>query len=304
MLPDFDDLPLLGDLGIRHAWDVWGRDDVLGSMNLVTPARVAAAAASVTTGEMVSLDLPLNLPNPALFGRKPYEHSVFALNRNEMDDRLDNFHPQGSTQWDALNHVRCRELGFWGGRTQNPMEGPNGLGIHNWAEHGVGGRGVLVDVSARLTNPFEPVAITVDDLRETLAAQDVSLQPGDIVCLRTGWVGAYRALSQDQRVAYATEPTFAGLHAGEDMARFLWNAHPAALLCDNPAVEVVPGDPAIGSLHRRLIPALGLALGEMFDFETLADRCRADGRYTFFFVAAPLNLPNGLGSPGNAVAIR
>ena len=88
------------------------------------------------------------------------------------------------------------------------------------------------------------------------------------------------------------------------MARFLWNAHPAALLCDNPAVEVVPGDPAIGSLHRRLIPALGLALGEMFDFETLADRCKADGRYTFFFVAAPLNLPNGLGSPGNAVAIR
>ena len=88
------------------------------------------------------------------------------------------------------------------------------------------------------------------------------------------------------------------------MARFLWNAHPAALCCDNPAVESAPGDPAVGSLHRRLLPTLGFALGEMFDFETLTQRCRADGRWTFLFVAAPLKVPGGLGSPGNAVAIR
>jgi hypothetical protein len=78
----------------------------------------------------------------------------------------------------------------------------------------------------------------------------------------------------------------------------------AALCCDNPAVEVVPGDPTIGSLHRRLIPFLGFALGEMFDLDRLADRCHADGRFTFLFVASPLHVPDGLGSPGNAVAIR
>ena len=73
---------------------------------------------------------------------------------------------------------------------------------------------------------------------------------------------------------------------------------------DPPAVEVVPGDPAVGSLHRRLLPTLGTALGEMFDLERLAAACRHDGRATFLFVAAPLHLPDGLGSPGNAVAIR
>ncbi|MEO5902224.1 MAG: cyclase family protein, partial [Ilumatobacteraceae bacterium] len=78
----------------------------------------------------------------------------------------------------------------------------------------------------------------------------------------------------------------------------------AAVCCDNPAVEVVPGDPAVGSLHRRLLPTLGTTLGEMFDLDRLATACRADGRWTFFFVAAPLHLPGGLGSPGNAVAIR
>ena len=309
-LPDFDDLPEIPGLGLRHAWDVFGRDDVLGSINLVTPERVARAAGSVTTGELLSLDLPLDLPNPALFGRATYRHSVFALNRNEMDDRLDGFHPQGSTQWDALNHVRCREHGYWGGRTQNPMDGPNDLGIHHWAKHGIAGRGVLIDIAGwRQQNdggfdPLDPVALTVADIESTLRWQQVELEIGDIVCMRTGWVGAYLRLDADQRTVYAAEPTFAGLSAGEDMARFLWNAHPAALCCDNPAVEAVPGNPAIGSLHRRLLPMLGMALGEMFDFETLAERCRADGRWTFFFIAAPLHVPGGLGSPGNAVAIR
>jgi kynurenine formamidase len=310
LLPGYDELPELPGLGLRHAWDVFGADDVLGSINLVTPERVARAAASVTTGEMVSLDLPLNLPDPPLFGRQSYEHVVIALNRNEMDDHLDNFHPQGSTQWDALNHVRCREHGFWGGRTQDPTAGNNGLGIEHWADHGIAGRGVLVDVAGwraragRALSPLEPEAITVADLEATLASVDVVPAEGDIWCVRTGWVGAYRELDDDARRAYALAPAFAGLHAGEDMARFLWNAHPAALCCDNPAVEVVPGDAAVGSLHRRLLPTLGLALGEMFDFETLAERCRADGRFTFFFVAAPLKIPGGLGSPGNAVAIR
>ena len=94
-LPDFDDLPLLPGLDVRHAWDVRGRDDVLGSINLVTPATVAAAATEIRSGEMFSLDLPLDLPNPPLFGRRPYEHHVVALNRNEMDDHLDLFHPAG-----------------------------------------------------------------------------------------------------------------------------------------------------------------------------------------------------------------
>lgn len=306
-LPDFDDLPLLENLGLRHSWDVWGRDDELGTINLLTPARVAAAAALVRSGERVSLDLPLDVPNPPLFGRQPYEHTVFALNRNEMDDRLDCFHLQASTQWDALCHVRCREHGYYGGRTQDPTEGPNGLGIDRLADHGVAGRGVLVDVAAHLgAGGYEPLGshpITVEEVQGALDAQGTELQPGDLLCIRTGWVGAYRALGAEERSAYATGPYFSGLHAGEEMARFLWNHHPAALLCDNPAVEVVPGDPAVGSLHRRLLPSLGFTLGEMFDFEVLAERCRARGDWAFFFVAAPLKVPNGLGSPGNAMAI-
>ena len=307
-LPEFDSLPEIPELSLRHAWDVWGRDDVLGSMNQVTPERVAAAARLVMTGVRVSLDLPLNLPNPPLFGRQAYEHVVFPLSRNEMDDRLDNFHPQGSTQWDALNHVRCREHGYWGGCTQDPTDGPMGLGIDQFADHGIAGRGVLIDIAGWFErtgdfDPLHPRPITVEDLESVLDAQGVELQHGDFLCLRTAWSRGYLALTETERVAYARAPTFAGLAADEDMARFLWNAHPAAICADNPAVEVVPGDPAIGSLHRRLLPTLGMALGEMFDFETLRNACHDENRCTFFFVAAPLKIPGGLGSPGNALAI-
>jgi kynurenine formamidase len=308
-LPRFDDLPEVPGLGLRHAWDVFGPDDRCGMINLLDASRVVAAAALVRSGEVLSLDLPLDLPDPPLFGRKPYRHDVFTLSRNEMDDRLDDFHLQGSTQWDALGHVRCREHGFWGGRTTNPTSAANDLGIEHWAEHGIVGRGVLVDVAgwaAASGRPFDALTgtpITVGDLHAVLDHQDTRLEPGDILCLRTGWVGAYKALDPAARVAYADEPVFSGLRADEDTARFLWDAHAAAVVCDNPAVEVVPGDPAVGSLHRRLIPLLGLALGEMFDLEALAQRCRDAARWVFMFVAVPLKVRGGIGSPGNAVAI-
>ena len=308
-LPDYDDLPEIPGLGLRHAWDVWGRDDVLGSMNLVTDQRTADAARLVRTGQRISLDLPLSLPNPPLFGRQAFEHVVFELNRNEMDDRVDNFHLQGSTQWDGLNHVRCREHGYWGGRLTDPTEEPNGLGVHHWVNHGVAARGVLVDVGGWLAqqgdyDPIEARPIEVGDLEATLDAQGVELSEGDVMCIRTGWAEGYRRLSGEARVAYAPDPTFAGLRAYEPMARWLWNEHPAAICCDNPAIEVVPGNPDDGSLHRRILPALGFALGEMFDFDELAAACRRDGRWDFFFVANPLHIPNALGSPGNATALR
>jgi hypothetical protein len=309
-LPDYDDLAEVPGLELRHAWDVFGRGDVLGSINLVTPERVARAAASVTTGQMIRLDLPLDVPDPPLFDRQPYRHRVFALNRHEMDDALDDFHPQGSTQWDALGHVRCREHGFWGGRVQDPTDGPNGLGIEHWARHGIAGRGVLVDLAGWAASidptydPLAPRAFTADEVRTVLAAQGVRPEVGDVWCVRTGWYEGYARLDGAARTAYSTAPHFAGLRADEEMARTIWNFHPAALCCDNPAVEVVPGDPQVGSLHRRLLPTLGTALGEMFALDDLAMACRADGRFTFFFVAAPLYLPDGIGSPGNAIAFR
>ena len=309
-LPDYDDLPFFDGLDVRHARGVFGEGDRLGSINLLTPDVVAAAASEVQSGTMFPLDLPLDLPNPPLFGRQRYRHEVFALNRHEMDDRLHDFHPQASTQWDSLQHVRCREFGYWDGGVDDPINRAASLGIEHWVRHGIAGRGVLLDVAGWMAKhrpdfrPLEAQPISARDLESVIEAQGIAPRVGDIWCIRTGWVAAYRALDERGRLAYTESAPFAGLQGDHDTARLIWDHHPAAVVADNPAVEMSPGDPAVGSLHRRLIPALGMALGEMFDLDRLAEACRVDGRWTFFFVAAPLHLPGGIGSPGNAVAIR
>ena len=103
---------------------------------------------------------------------------------------------------------------------------------------------------------------------------------------------------------FSEERDCPGLYAGEEMAEYLWDRGVVGVVTDNPAVEVVPGSREAGSLHRRLIPLLGFALGELFDLEALAADCAGDGRYSCLFVGVPLNLPGGVGSPGNAIAIK
>ena len=235
-VPSYDELPELAGLGMRHAWGVFGENDRVGTMNLLQPSVVVHAARLVTTGEVISLDLPLTLPDPPLFGREPYVHHVFPLNRHEFDDRVDNFHLQGSTQWDALGHVRCREFGFWGGRTENPSAGANDLGIDQWAERGIVGRGVLLDVAGWAEirgngfNALTPRTISADDLAATALAQGVTLEQGDILCVRTGWVGHYQELDANGRREYALNPVFAGLSGSETTARYLWDNHVAAIV--------------------------------------------------------------------------
>jgi kynurenine formamidase len=306
----FDKLPVLPGSGLRHSWQVYPPGDQLGTLNRLTGAAVAGAAATVRTGARVGLSLPIELPDPPLFDRQPVRHAVFSTGRNTWDDRLDGLYPQASSQWDSLRHIRAREDGFYGGWQGEPDTDPERLGIQNWARPGIIGRGVLIDLAeAGGFDPFEHHVFEVADLQRALEAQRTTLRYGDILCIRTGWVDRYLALDEAGRRALAsrfTDPaqrSWAGLSGSEEMSRFLWDSGAAAVVCDNPAVEVAPGDPAVGSLHRRLIPCLGFALGELFDLTGLGPACQQAGRREFLFASVPLNLTGGVGSPASAVAI-
>ncbi|HEY6492200.1 MAG TPA: cyclase family protein [Trebonia sp.] len=317
VIPPFDSLPKLPGNGVQHAWDVWGRGDNLGTLNRLTDSVVAAATASVRTGERIGVSLPLGLPTPTFFGRKTYSHHFKPLGPNGWDDWVDGLYLQGSTQWDGLRHVGSPD-GWFGGWRGNPADDLDPLGIHHWAAGGIVGRGVLVDLAARApaaTNagsgydPFTRVAFRPADVDAALRAQGVSLRGGDILCVRTGWTEKYLTLPAGERAPLAARHQTisgyesAGLAGSEEMARFLWDSGVAAVAADNPAVEVVAVDPAEGSLHSRLIPGLGMAIGELFSFGDLAAACAREGRYEFLFVSVPLNVTGAVGSPGNAVAI-
>ena len=49
---------------------------------------------------------------------------------------------------------------------------------------------------------------------------------------------------------------------------------------------------------------MGLFLGEMWDLDTLAADCAADGVYEFFLVAAPLPVTGAVGAPVNPLAVK
>ena len=311
-LPRFDELPFVEGLPLRHAWDVFGRSDNLGTLNLLDGTAVCRGLGAARTGERIPLTMPLTRPDPPLFGRQRVEQTVINLDRNIWDDRLDCLFTQASTQWDGFRHVRCREHGFWTGVTADPPDMEEGrLGIEHFAA-GIIGRGVLLDVYNRLAaagrgyEPFGGVALSAGDLRETAEAEGVEILPGDVLCVRVGWQHGYARLTAEEKEALGAPDAalrYTGLSGSEAMAELLWNWHVAALACDNPSVEVVPGDPAVGSLHRRLLPLLGVVLGELFDFETLSRRCAEEGRWTFAFIGIPIHMPGGLGSPANSVAV-
>lgn len=309
-LPAYRDLPRIDKLNMAHAWDVFGQGDELGTINLLTADVVKSAMQSVRHGRVINLTLPLSLPDPPMFGRQQYQHTIFSSGRSNQDDYLSGFYLQSSSQWDGLRHVRAREFGFYGGH-QEDEAGPEGskLGISAWAEHGIIGRGVLLDVYAYLQQRGTELSPTVEysighDLLEAVAeAEKVELRSGDILLLRTGWMRAYLSGSHDERAHLAEQRVWPGLAADEAMAAFLWDHHVAAVAADNPAVEVGPGDPAVGSLHRRIIPLMGLAVGELWNLEALSEAAQDAGRYECCVVSIPLNLPKGVGSPANALAV-
>jgi hypothetical protein len=315
-MPAYRELPLLPESSERHAWNVWGAGDQRGSVNRIGQEQVRYAASLVTSGHVVPLSLPLNEPGPGLFAKRtPPEHVIYEAGHGR-DDRLDGFFLQFSSQWDGLRHVRFRQYGFWNGYQDEDVDQGGKLGIEHWARHGIIGRGVLIDAAGYFANHGE--LLTADQCRRLgpadldciLSAQSVSLRPGDILLLHTGWLDWYLGLDIEQRIALqgrvGRQPDplqCPGLDAGAATAEWLWDHGIAAVASDNPTVEALPVDREIGFLHYRLLPLLGMPLGEFWPMGELAAHCAESGRYEFMMTSGVMNLPGGVGSPNNAYAI-
>ncbi len=307
----YQDLPLLEESGERHAWDYFGRDDELGTLNRIAAEHVREAAGLVRTGEVISLNLTLDEPGVLADGRGTYEHHVDSA-RHGRDDHLDNLWLQGSSQWDGFRHVRFRQFGYYGGRQETDLDGSDVLGIDRFAAHGIVGRGVLLDVAgfaAATGLPWkqdERTVISLELLEQTAASQGTVLRLGDILMVRTGWLGWYRALNADDKARVGTAQTMCcpGLAAGRDIAEWLWDHGIAAVGADNAALEALPIQRESGFLHHRILPLFGMPIGELWDLDPLAEHCRADGRFEGFFVSGPLALRRGVGSPANAYVVK
>lgn len=314
-LPRFADLPVRPGAPPGSSWGLFGDDDQIGTLNFIGPEQVRAAAALVRIGKVFSLNWDLALPSPPFFMRGNVRHTIFEKYGGlAVDDYLDSFWPQGSSQWDGLRHFSDADYGFYNGATlaEVTAPGPGRLGIEHWARRGIAARGVLVDVVQALErdgsrlDPFDFFPIGPDLLERIAADEGVELRAGDILILRTGWVEAYERLTEEERVALAEagRPGSPGLY-GEDVPAFLWDNRIAAVAADNPGLEAGhPGKGSDLSLHKALIARLGMPLGELWDLAALAADCAEDGVHEVFLMSAPLNVGGGAGSPPNALALK
>jgi hypothetical protein len=100
----FDDLPLEPTGPRGNAWGRFGKDDQLGTLNLLTPERVVEAAKEIRTGVRISLDWPLSMPSHPSFNRDPFKQELVFRSPNCVFDDVLTFNSQGSTQWDGFRH--------------------------------------------------------------------------------------------------------------------------------------------------------------------------------------------------------
>ena len=243
---------------------------------------------------------------------------------------------QYSTQWDSLAHVGAlfdadgdgvaERVYYNGFRAGTEVVGPtdgidaglsqaikpestsgaHALGIEHMAAHGVQGRGVLVDLHAHFGDARKYVGY--DDLMTVMAADRVTVEPGDMLCLHTGFARRVLAMGRtpDPHVLHEA----CAVLDGRDRRLLDWisSSGVAVIAADNYAVEGLPAQPgtetccSILPLHEHCLFKNGIHLGELWHLTPLATWLRDHRRSRFLLTAPPLRLPGAVGSPVTPIA--
>jgi kynurenine formamidase len=284
-----------------------GPADRRGALNNIAPAQVTAAAGYVRRGRTVSLAAPVDSevapdnPDPAVHEMAlpgvtavPASGLSFAMDRVAM-----NIHGNADSHIDALCHVAFDGTLYNGidARTVTSA-GATELSIEV-ASDGIVGRGLLLDIPRVRRVPWlEPGDhVTADDLIAAEEAQEVRIEPGDLLFVRVGHRSRRRALGPWDSAA-----SRAGLHPA---AMELLAERRIAVLGSDGNNDTAPSA-AEGidfPVHVLAINAMGLHLLDWLQFDDLVAVCEELGRWSFLCVIAPLRLRGGTGSPVNPIAI-
>ncbi|MGD9902523.1 MAG: cyclase family protein [Vicinamibacterales bacterium] len=280
----------------------WGAGDQRGAANHMSPATVLRAARLITRGEVFELGRVLSetMPMPPvrrfeLFTKRTRNDP--GTNRRGSNEELVVAEiGQVGTQFDAFSHqtiggslYNCVPLDEVVGRTGFTRLGVEQVGT-------LITRGVLLDIAALkgVAQLAETYEITPQDLQAALAAQQLTLQPGDAVLVHTGWGTLWGA---DNARYQRSSP---GL--GTAAAEWLAAQDPMLVGADNSAIEITPNpDPELaGPVHQILLVVHGIHLLENLRLDQLA----ATRAYEFALIVEPLKIQGGTGSTVAPVAVR
>jgi kynurenine formamidase len=317
--PPFSDLPLDKEGPAGNAWGLYGPDDELGALNMLTPSVIKDAAQEIQTGERVSLDWHLNLPSFPSFKRPPFSWRMLNKAPRTVNDDFIDINTQSSSQWDGFRHYGYQKAKrFYGGRSQADIEASNVIGIDRVAHAGgITTRGVILDYPRYLqrkgraaVDALSASSVSADELKDMLKETGVQTRPGDLLLLRTGFTAAYSELNAQERKDLSTKSeTYLGVESSKDVLEWIWTSGFAAVAGDAPSFEMSPlvgkhNEPGGiwkvesweeemqggGLLHQWLLGGWGVMIGEMWDLERLCERAGELGRWTCFVSSVPLKV--------------
>jgi kynurenine formamidase len=283
-------------------WGRWGKEDQLGAINLITPAKRKQAAALVKEGVSVSLAHDVEKERAA-DNSNPFQHTMTLTGANpasqfSLDAYSVNYHGYAHTHLDALCHV------FYQGKMYNgfsqeevTQKGAARLSILN-LKQGIFTRGILIDVARLKGVPYlEPeTPIYSEDLEAWEKKAGVKVSSGDVIFIRTGRWARRAALGP-----WDVSRHSAGLHAS--CARWL-KERGVAILGSDAASDVVPSmvEGVTLPIHQLVLVALGVHIFDNCDLEAISEAAAKRNRWEFLLTAAPLAVPGGTGSPLNPIA--
>jgi hypothetical protein len=299
----------------------------------LTPEVVKGAYAEAKEGISISMNWPIGAIETPGFGRKGLVHKVIsfvgtALDAHGYDDEVE-FNTQCSSQWDSLCHFhhQASQSGYNGvqtnvdeliqtyGNEDKDMKLPT---LQHWHKRGgLVARGVLIDYKRYADengiqyNPFDDHRISTDDLEKIAKQQGVEFKVGDVLIVRTGFTEALTGISGEKQQELMGSHRTCGVDGTDEAAKWYWNKHFAAVAGDAIAFEAIPPKRKDGTdgtvaelvLHQYFLALFGMPIGELWDLKALSDTCKKLNRYSFLMTSVPLNVPGGIGSPPNALAI-
>jgi kynurenine formamidase len=279
-------------------WGRWGKDDQLGTLNLITPQKRKQALKLVKDGVPVSLEHNV-LTEQAADNTTPFIHTMLPRAGSFwLDTYSVNYHGYAHTHMDALCHA------FYEGKMYNGFsaaevtkEGAQKLSILT-SKTGIMTRGILMDIARLKKVDFmEPgEAIYPEDLEAWEKQAHLKIEPGDVVFIRTG-----RWARRAAKGPWPVGRNAAGLHAS--CARWLHDRG-VAMLGSDEASDVVPSQvPGVFlPIHQLVLVAMGIHIFDNCDLEELSKETAKRNRWIFLLTAAPLAIPGGTGSPLNPIA--
>jgi kynurenine formamidase len=292
-------------------WGRWGADDVKGTLNYITPQKVAHAATLVRTGRTVSMSIPLNTvagpdnPNPVIhYMSTTHDVDVGSgeLLRFATDFLGIQFHGDCHTHIDALCHIAYKGQ-LYNGRPATLVNSRGALDLDiTTLASGIVGRGVLIDIPRLRGVEWVELgeAIGIDEIEAAEKAQGVTLGEGDMMVFRTGHHRRRLSLG-------AWDPGYTGQgRAGLDPYVVKWmHARKIAVFLPDGDGETVPGPMTEMQypVHPLQVTAMGMTVADSLQLEELAHACEEEKRWEFMVAIAPLRLPKATGSPFNPIAI-